>query len=610
MSAIYGRVNIRQQSVDQNAIKDMEAALGHWQPDEKAMIHIAGVSMGHLMLFNTPASLHEKLPYKEGDLLITCDARLDNRGEICALLGLKDDESIYADSYLILQLYKKYNKSCVRHMIGDFTVAIWNASEQELFCARDHMGVKPFFYTAMPGFFAFATEKKGLLCIPSVGDVIDEDYLYRYTLGSFNQPANTTLYKNIQRLPAAHILTYAATTGSIKTECYWELDAEKELPHTNDEAYFEGLKHHFETAVNCRLRSAYSIGAELSGGMDSSGIVGVAHNTIKDRLVTYSNTLSDDVTDERQLKMSERKYIEAVIRHHDIQNYIFITDDIWDSPLQETDFLLKVNDGLEMWSPTWQLGMKKAAQEGGVRTMLSGFPGDQMVTDKGKQNHLYYLKQGNYKAYFNTIKSNSDLYQRLMPFMPYSLAFRLHKLRNLLVKDRGAKLATDMFHIPIKHLLNRKDTVWESKIFKESYRSLKYYQKARTLKPFVQLRMESETRQGIYYKVEPRFPMADIRLLQYYLSLPDRIKCSGNMNRYVYRMAIKDYLPEMIFNRTDKVGNMAPFLFNEQKNNEKLKIMSEIIERVRNKKSLPLTFKDNTNAKPYNINLLRWLERL
>lgn len=610
MGSIYGRINSGQQPVQRNDIEQAGTVLDHWNADRRESTIRESAGMGQLMLHNTNASLHEKLPYYEDGVLMTSDARVDNRGEICTLLGVKNDEQLYPDSYLILKLYKKYNADCIKYIIGDFAFAIWDEKIQELFCARDHMGVKPFFYSAMPGFFAFASEKKGLLCIPGVDKAIDEDYLYNYIRGSFTQSPETTLYKNIRRLPAAHILTFSAATGKFKVERYWEPDAETGLKTARDEEYIEGLRFHIEEAVRCRLRSDYEVGAELSGGLDSSGIVGVAYTLIGNKLTTFSNTLANDITDEKLLKTSEKKYIEAVIEHYDIKNKVFITEDIWNSPLEEADFLLNIDDGLEMWNPTWQLGMKQAAMHRDVRTILSGFPGDQMVTDRGNQNYLYYLDTGQYVAYWKGVKNYSDIVQRVMPFIPHTLAYGIHKTKNLFSKNKGLKMATNVFEIPVKYRLNREDTLWKNKYYKQRYRSFGHYQKARLLKPMVQLRMEAETRQGIYFRTEPRFPLADIRLIQYYLSLPAYIKCMGGMNRYMYRMAVKDYLPEMIFNRTDKVGNMAPFLFNKAKDQEKAQIMRELLQRLRTKNNLPLILKKNSNIQLFNINLFRWLELL
>src|SRR6187402_2276600 len=128
------------------------------------------------MLYNTPESLNEKLPYHNTDsgLTVTADARIDNREEIYELLNLPvADAGQLADSTLILMLYKKYSGDCVKHLVGDFAFAIWDNNTETLFCARDQMGIKPFFYYQNDNYFAFASEIKGLLALPDIDKSIN-----------------------------------------------------------------------------------------------------------------------------------------------------------------------------------------------------------------------------------------------------------------------------------------------------------------------------------------------------------------------------------------------------------------------------------------------------
>jgi asparagine synthase (glutamine-hydrolysing) len=178
MSAIYGKYNFFNGAVTSEELCVMESKLNHWNGDNAGQWHHKAIGMGHLMLYNTPELLHEKLPlYKsESGLCITADARIDNREEIYAALDLCDADM--ADSTLILLLYEKYGEACVQHLIGDFVFAIWDETEQKLFCARDHMGVKPFFYYHDEHFFAFASEIKGLLYLPGIDKSINKQFLY------------------------------------------------------------------------------------------------------------------------------------------------------------------------------------------------------------------------------------------------------------------------------------------------------------------------------------------------------------------------------------------------------------------------------------------------
>ena len=184
----------------------MEGALNHWNADITGKWTNEAVGFGHLMLYNTPESLNEKLPFNKTDssLTITADARIDNREELYTLLNLTAEEQQLPDSTLIVLLYEKYGEDCVKHLIGDFAFAIWDDRTQKLFCVRDHMGVKPFFYYRDDNYFAFASELKGLLALPDIDKSINEQFLYNRMFHNSDQLDDTTLYQHIHRLAPAH----------------------------------------------------------------------------------------------------------------------------------------------------------------------------------------------------------------------------------------------------------------------------------------------------------------------------------------------------------------------------------------------------------------------
>lgn len=612
MSVIYGRIHLDKRPVANEDLDIMESRLNHWKADNRGTFIKDNVGLGHLMLYNTSGSLHEPLPYGQDESVITCDARIDNRGDICRLLSVQDDETQYPDSRLILHLYGRYGKDCVKHITGDFAFAIWDEKHQQLFCARDHMGVKPFFYSGAPGFFAFASEKKGLLAIPGLDKAIDKDYLYNQVLNYPDQLATTTLYLHIRRLAPAHTLTLDISKNSISIQRYWTLDVETELKLGRKEDYYEGLRHHFDEAVKCRVRTVYTPGAELSGGLDSSAIVGAACKFTGNKLVTFSNTLAEGVTDEQQLKMSERTFIEDVIGYLGIKDYVLVTEDVWKSRLDEADFSIDINDGLEMWNPLWQIGIKQAAMQKDVRVLLSGFPGDQMVTYKGRHQYLDQLQKKQYIAYFKGIHSRNTFLERARPFMPFGLQYGLHKVNNAMAAVLGQKQvkhAKQTFHVPLKYLLNRRDAIWKDEYFRERYKSHRHYMRAILLKPIVAHRMESETRYGIHFRMEPQFPMADIRLTQFYLSMPAGMKHNATIERHTYRQAVKDYLPESVLNRIKGRGSMAPFLNNKENADRSRDEARAVFRRLQGMENLPLRLREKTTEQTGQLMILRWLER-
>ncbi|WP_158797055.1 asparagine synthase-related protein [Pedobacter sp. L105] len=585
MSVIFGKCRLDLQPILPDELFVMENRLNHWQADQKAIWSARFIGLGHLMLHNTPQSLAEQLPYYQPDsgLTITADARIDNREDLYRKLDIPPAERLLLpDSLLILKAYEKYGENCAEHLIGDFAFAIWDKHRQKLFCARDQLGVKPFFYYCHNNLFAFASEKKGIMAIPGIDLKINKQFLYNQLVFPVEQAIDTTLYRHIKRLQPAHTLILEPAKKNLRLQRYWDLDVHTETRLGNKSSYEEGLLYHFEQAVECRTRSSYPLGVELSGGMDSSAITAIANNQLKkngQHLLTFSNTLAAGITDPEITKLDERSYIDAVLEFNDIKDFIYITKTAFDHPIDELNFALEVNDGLERWNPLWQIPIKKAAKSYNTRTLLSGFPGDELVTYRGKYYFLDFLDKKQYLNYW-LAKKKYPGFSKLEPFIPHQVKYQLSKIKRYLsvFNDRHTRKAFDQFNIPSYYKQHLRDCLWLDPMHQEQFKSYRHFQRYRLLKPQVNQRLESETRYGIHFRTEPRFPMADIRLAQFYLSMPNAYKYEGELSRTFYRNTVSKYLPPLLMQRNDKYGSVAPFLSQQKKITEAeiARLMSQI----------------------------------
>jgi hypothetical protein len=158
----------------------------------------------------------------------------------------------------------------------------------------------------------------------------------------------------------------------------------------------------------------------------------------------------------------------------------------------------------------------------------------------------------------------------------------------------------------------RNDMVWKDPTYLERFKSHRYYQKYRLLKTKSALRMEAESRFGLSYRLESRFPMADIRLTQFYLSMPNDLKSEGNISRSAYRTAIKQYLPDKVLQRDNKLGNMAPFRTTPTAVKARQNTLYELLNiKGRLPKSKNLVLSQHPNYKYTQmqfLELLRWYE--
>jgi asparagine synthase (glutamine-hydrolysing) len=212
----------------------------------------------------------------DGRYWITADARLDCRAELLAELQRRGREIRLsaADSDLILHAYAVWGTPCVDHLRGDFSFAIWDARNKQLFCARDQFGIKPFYYAQLRDFLLFSNTLNCLRLHPRVSVKLNDAAIGDFLLFGQNYDNATTTFREIQRLPPAHWLI--ASTSGLTIRRYWAPPTDGRIRYSKPRDYIENFHSLLQTAVADRLRTD-RIGILLSGGLDSSSVAAVAN---------------------------------------------------------------------------------------------------------------------------------------------------------------------------------------------------------------------------------------------------------------------------------------------------------------------------------------------
>jgi asparagine synthase (glutamine-hydrolysing) len=228
------------------------------------------------MLRTTREAASEQQPASfEGQYWITADARLDCRAELIAEVeraGRKTSRSL-SDSELILRAYATWGTACVQHLRGDFSFAIWNARTKNLFCARDHFGIRPFYYVHLGDLFLFSNTLNCIRMHPKVSEELNETAIGDFLLFGLNYDNATTSFRDVQRLPPAHCLTFSSSGLNMKR--YWAPPTDGRIRYAKDREYIEHFQVLLQDAVADRLRMD-RVGILLSGGLDSSSVAAVA----------------------------------------------------------------------------------------------------------------------------------------------------------------------------------------------------------------------------------------------------------------------------------------------------------------------------------------------
>jgi asparagine synthase (glutamine-hydrolysing) len=506
------------------------------------------VGFGHRMLWTTPESLAEKLPKTDSvlGLAITADARLDNRDALMAILDV--DENTIADTDLILRAYDRWGESCPTKLLGDFSFAIWDFQKRLLFCARDPLGVKPFYYYHQPGkIFAFASEIKGLLCLPQVARRLNEEKVGDYLLAMLDDKI-FTFFANILRLPPSSSLVISSEEMRIKT--YWALNISNESPSQSDNEYAETFRSLFIQAVHSRMRSAFSVGSLLSGGLDSSSITCTARDYLRSKEEKKLKTFSAIFPEVPEC--DERPFMNTVIDQGGIQPFFVPGDAV--GPLHDLDNVFWHQDE-PFFTPNLFIHstLYSAARNQGVRVLLDGFDGDTTVSHGlGRLPELFracrwlsLIREIN--GLSKNFNSSRWKYTRMAasPFIPSSIRKILRMVRDhndpVRIQSEFAKrigLNERIFTYEKQHL----QPVNTQKA--EHYRRLSW-----GLISFV---LQVADRAASSYGIDARYPFFDRRLVEFCLSLPSNQKLHNGFTRIVLRRALNNILPNKVQWRGDK----------------------------------------------------------
>lgn len=300
MSGFFGMLNLDGAPVDQSLLERLTQTLAFRGPDGQRTWAEGPVGFGHTLFRATWESAREIQPLGRDGVWIVADVRVDGREELARKL---DEDSPIRRSRghetpiqrsdvrsqrtenrnqslltspateLILRAYLKWGEGCVEHLIGDFAFAIWDSRSRKLFCARDHFGVKQFYYAQIGSRLVFSNTLNTLRAHPAVSNRLNEMALGHFLIFDCNWQLDTTFFADIQKLPGAHTLT--VSNGQVVRRKYWQLVEPPTLRLKRDEEYLEGFRERLDQAVGDRLQ-ADRVAISFSGGLDSTNMAAAA----------------------------------------------------------------------------------------------------------------------------------------------------------------------------------------------------------------------------------------------------------------------------------------------------------------------------------------------
>ncbi len=561
MSGIFGMFNLEGKPVNPRIIHRMKAALSHLGEDDSGVWCQESVGLGHVMLHITPESLHEKIPLpdKTGNRVITSNARLDNRGELCDNLDIGGPLRLkITGGELILRAYEKWGEACPEYLCGDFVFVIWDDVEKKLLCVTDHMGSTPLHFYKDDRVFAFASEAKAILTIPGIRKGLNKEKVAHSLVFGLPEDHRSTFFKDIYLLPAATLLT--VKTDAFRERSYWEPGHGKTVKFKKDAEYYDYFRElFFETMASC-MRSHFPVGVLLSGGLDSSAIACTASRILKEkneRLVAVSSVLPENW---EGTEKDERSYIDMVHKQENLDLH-YVTPpmaSVFDR--MEEYFLLKERPVTSyrqyLYTALYERAGQKHARivldgcggESGPSSPAQGLPAEMALTFQW----LRLLKEINAAAgKKNRSRLKLFLYDVLLPSAPVFIQRHYAKIRH------GTSIG-----------------IKESSLIKEEFaRQMGLFEKLdKNLLPFWSITAPNVRKNqvdavrvlrfplgtmGIARNLNAVYPFLNKRLVDFYLAVPSRILAANGWGRLLIRKSMEGIMPEKIQWRTTK-GAFSP----------------------------------------------------
>ena len=534
--------------------------LAHFPTEALAnYIQTARVGLLHrwLKIIDTSPTAFQPLCYDNGKFWLVFNGQIYNYKALrTELLAAGFEFKTNTDSEVILAAYQAWGKEMLDRLDGMWAFALYDSTKKQLFCARDRTGVKPFYYYQNPDYWAFASEKKAFFELPSFKTSLNEQAVFDYLVVGYTELETESLFKNIIELPAAHYLVFDIEKNTYEIKKYYTFQYQASYEPFNKIKFAQAVET-IETllveAIALRSHAAVPIGVCLSGGIDSSAIAGITHQTKGRSFPLFTACMTGTRHDETAwaAQVVERvggnwHQVSPTAENllADLQDLIFANDEpvlgaaaynhfalMKTAKSQNCTVLLDGQGADELFGgypPHYSIATFEALYQGDLRTAWGNMTTASHSSFANKSDILRLpakiVAANSFDSWYKKAYKTSNAEYNLMRNDFWSVhANRLELLRN----ERPLQLNT---------LLHQQYTG-----------------------AMLKLLLRTSDRNSMWHAVELRTPFADSRALaEYILQLPASYKIRNGISKSLLREAARPYLPETIYRRTDKIGFAPP----------------------------------------------------
>lgn len=559
-------------NIDGSLLKRMSDEMRHRGPDDAGELVFdsgrGGFGFRRLSIIDLTEAGHQPMHGCTEDVWLVFNGEIYNH--VLLREGLEERGHIYAsrtDSETILHLYEERGLDFVGEIEGDYAIALWDATQQQLTLVRDRIGVKPIYYYYKDGRFIFASEIKAILQHPGVTPDIDEKSLYHY-LTFLTTPAPNTLFRDIQKLPAGHMLTLQRD-GALNIRQYWDALPPDRIDERSDEEHKAEILRLLRDSIRKRMMSDVPFGVFLSGGVDSSANVALMSEQMSRPVETFTVGFSDaeylnELESARRIaKDFQTNHHEVIISEKQMQEFLPGLVYHQDEPIADP-----------VCVPLYYVS--KLARDSGTIVVQVGEGSDEIFS--GYENYVRHLRiYENFWRHAETLplafrravsgiarpaleatgskRLAIELMRRLGADEPlfwggvvvYDETFKRRVLSKQLRERMSGSSSLEIVGSYLDHI--ERERPESDFLARMTYLELKL-----RLPELLLMRVDKIT---MATSVEARVPFLDHHLVEYALALPRSLKVEGASGKHILKRALEEVLPrDLLYNR--KRGFGAP----------------------------------------------------
>jgi asparagine synthase (glutamine-hydrolysing) len=566
MCGITGVMRFGGDHVEKSVVRRMCDVMAHRGPDDDGIYADGRVGLGmrRLSIIDLTTG-HQPISNEDGTVWIVFNGEIYNHAELREQLVARGHQySTHSDTETIIHLYEEYGRDCVRHLRGMFAFALWDTRSQNLFIARDRLGIKPLYYRLTSEALVFGSEIKVILEYPGVRAEFRRQGLPEYLAFGYLS-GEETLYEGIRKLMPGHTME-VGHDGKLRINSYWDLEVASDGSSQPENYYVEKYREMLEQAVKSHLMSDVPLGVFLSGGVDSSAVAALMTKIRQSPIETFSVGYAEET-------YSELPYARIVAQHlGSIHREVLVSRQEFFDALPK---LIWHEDEPIVWPSSVSLYFVARLARERVKVVLTGEGSDETLG--GYTRYAFTLKNAAWdRAYRsivpsaarrgirNSIASSSLLHATLRRKLAHTFlardgqdwpsfyfdnffsAFDQKEQEQMLTEQFAGELAERSAY---RHVLGYWEQSSGEMLQRLLYTDIKTY--------LVELLMKQDN-MSMAASIESRVPFLDHVLVEFATRIPREVQLKGMAGKHILKKAVSDLLPHSILYRP-KLGFPTPW---------------------------------------------------